>query len=60
MAGFFIRRINASKTQRHNVAIIRKYVRTRALGGTFRVLETQCTSGWSEIEETSIFFWGEL
>ena len=48
---------NASKSQRHIVAIIRK---NEGFDGASRVLETQCfcTSSWPEIEETSSVFWG--
>ena len=50
-----MRGINASKTQGHEVAIIRINWR---FGGAFRDLEAQRTSNWPEIEETSSVFWG--
>ena len=49
-----MRGINASKTQCHKVAIIRK---NYGFGGASKVLEAQCLSSWSKIEETNSVFW---
>ena len=49
--------INASETQRHEVAIIRK---NQGFGGAFRALEAQCMSNWPKMKKLAVFSGGEL